>query len=74
MAFKGSKNIQILSLFPRRSKGFGGVFNAFTSKDHTGYWIKATTEHFDNMIDVIADMIQTPNYWTEEIEREKRSY
>ncbi len=71
MAFKGSKKYENSFVISSTVEGFGGVFNAFTSKDHTGYWIKATTEHFETMIDVIADMIQTPKLLTEEIEREK---
>src|SRR3989338_7151208 len=71
MAFKGSKKYPNSFVISSTVEGFGGVFNAFTSKDHTGYWIKATTEHFETMIDVIADMIQTPKLLPEEIEREK---
>ncbi len=71
MAFKGSKKYPNSFVISSTVEGFGGVFNAFTSKDHTGYWIKATNEHFETMIDVIADMIQTPQLLEEEIEREK---
>jgi len=71
MAFKGSKKYPNSFVISSTVEGLGGVFNAFTSKDHTGYWIKATNEHFETMIDVIADMIQTPKLLTEEIEREK---
>ncbi|MBI5122422.1 insulinase family protein [Candidatus Roizmanbacteria bacterium] len=72
MAFKGSQKYPNSFVISSTVEGFGGVFNAFTSKDHTGYWIKATNEHFETMIDVIADMIQTPKLLTEEIEREKK--
>ncbi len=71
MAFKGSKKYPNSFMISSTVEGLGGVFNAFTSKDHTGYWIKATNEHFETMIDVIADMIQTPKLLSEEIEREK---
>ena len=71
MAFKGSQKYPNSFVISSTVEGFGGIFNAFTSKDHTGYWIKATTEHFETMIDVIADMIQTPKLLAEEIEREK---
>ena len=71
MAFKGSRKYPNSFIISSTVEGFGGVFNAFTSKDHTGYWIKATNKHFENMIDVIADMIQTPKLLEEEIEREK---
>ncbi|MEK7633902.1 MAG: pitrilysin family protein [Patescibacteria group bacterium] len=71
MAFKGSKKYPNSFAISSTVEGLGGVFNAFTSKDHTGYWIKATNEHFITAIDVLSDMIQTPKLLTEEIEREK---
>lgn len=71
MAFKGSKKYPNSFVISSTVEGFGGVFNAFTSKDHTGYWIKATTEHFETMIDVISDMILNSKLLPEEIEREK---
>ena len=71
MAFKGSKKYSNSFVISSTVEGFGGIFNAFTSKDHTGYWIKSTNEHFETMIDVIADMIQTPRLLEEEIGREK---
>ncbi len=71
MAFKGSKKYPNSFVISSTVEGFGGIFNAFTSKDHTGYWIKATNKHFKTMIDVIADMIQNPLLLKEEINREK---
>src|SRR3989344_1384082 len=58
MAFKGSKKYPTSMILSSTIESFGGVFNAFTGKDHTGYWIKAPARHFDAVLDVIADMIQ----------------
>jgi predicted Zn-dependent peptidase len=71
MAFKGSKKYPSSFIISSIVEGLGGVFNAFTSKDHTGYWIKATNEHFETIVDVLADMVQQPLLKEEEIEREK---
>ena len=71
MAFKGSKKYPNSFVISSTIEGKGGIFNAFTSKDHTGYWIKSTPEHFETSLDVIADMIQNPLLVNEEIEREK---
>jgi predicted Zn-dependent peptidase len=71
MAFKGSKKYPNTQIISSTIEGLGGVFNAFTSKDHTGYWIKSTNEHFTTVIDVIADMIKNPLLVEQEIEREK---
>jgi len=71
MAFKGSKKYKTSFEISSAIEGIGGVFNAFTSKDHTGYWIKATTEHAHTLLDVLSDMILHPLLDADEIEREK---
>lgn len=71
MAFKGSKKYPNSFVISSTVEGLGGIFNAFTSKDHTGYWIKSTAEHFPTVVDVISDMVLHPLLDPEEIEREK---
>ena len=71
MAFKGSKKYPDSFVISSTIEGLGGVFNAFTSKDHTGYWIKSLSEHFSTTVDVLSDMIQHSLLLPEEIEREK---
>lgn len=71
MAFKGSKKYPDTYIISSTIEGIGGVFNAFTSKDHTGYWIKSTADHFETVIDVLSDMIKNPLLKEDEIEREK---
>ena len=71
MAFKGSKKYPNSFVISSTIEGKGGIFNAFTSKDHTGYWIKSTSEHFETVIDVLSDMVLNCNLDPVEIEREK---
>lgn len=71
MAFKGSKKYPNSFVIASTIEGLGGIFNAFTSKDHTGYWIKSTNEHFGTVIDVLSDMVLHSSLSIEEIEREK---
>ncbi len=71
MAFKGSKKYPNTKIISETIEATGGIFNAFTAKDHTGYWIKATSEHFEVMVDVLSDMIINPLLSEEEIDREK---
>jgi predicted Zn-dependent peptidase len=71
MAFKGSKKYPNSLIISSIIEGLGGVFNAYTSKDNTGYWIKATTDHFETVLDVLSDMILHSLLVDEEIEREK---
>ncbi len=71
MAFKGSKNYPDSLTISSTIEGLGGVFNAFTDKDHTGYWIKAPVRHVERVLDVVSEMILSPTLDPEEIEREK---
>lgn len=71
MAFKGSKNFPDSFTISSTIEGLGGVFNAFTSKDHTGYWIKATNDHFETVLAVLSDMIMNSFLLEDEINREK---
>ncbi len=71
MAFKGSAKYQDAFTISSTIDRLGGVFNAFTSKDHTGYWIKAPNTHFEQVIDVLSDMVLHPKLLQEEIDREK---
>src|SRR3989344_5109365 len=71
MAFKGSKKRPSSLLISSTIDAIGGEFNAFTGKDHTGFYVKARSEHIPLVIDVLADMILNPLLKEEEIEREK---
>lgn len=71
MAFKGSKKYPNSFVISSTIEGMGGVFNAYTSKDHTGYWIKATRENITTVVDVLSDMILSPFLLEDEINREK---
>ncbi len=70
MAFKGSKRYPNSFIISSTIEGEGGIFNAFTSKDHTGYWIKGLCEDFPVVIDVLSDMVLNPLLEPDEIRRE----
>src|SRR3989344_5830601 len=69
--FKGTKKYPSAFAISSLLEGMGAVNNAFTSKDHTGYWVKGTVKHFPEILDVLADMIIQPLLDPKEIEREK---
>ena len=71
MTFKGSKKRPSALAISSEIDGIGGEFNAFTGKDHTGFYIKASATHLPLLIDVLSDMILNPILKAEEIEREK---
>jgi predicted Zn-dependent peptidase len=49
----------------------GGEFNAFTSKEYTGYYIRCAGEERDTALDVLVDMLRHSKFDSEELEREK---
>jgi predicted Zn-dependent peptidase len=71
MPFKGSRRYPSFFEISSVLEGLGAVHNAYTSKDHTAYWIKAPTEDFSVVINVLSDMILHPLLKSDEIEREK---
>src|SRR5262245_61571054 len=46
-------------------------FNAFTSKEYTGYYVRCAGADRDTALDVLIDMIRHSKFDPEEIEREK---
>ncbi len=49
----------------------GGEYNAFTSKEYTGYWIKVAKQETKLALDVLSDMLLHSKFESEEINREK---
>jgi len=71
MFYKGSKKYPNPEIISQIIEGMGGYWNAFTSKDYTGYYIKASTDHFPKMIDMIFDLLLNSLFDPHEIEKEK---
>ena len=71
MFFKGTKKrpktIDISSLLD----GVGGEFNAFTSEEFTGYYVKVASAHFDLALDVVSDIILHSKFDPKEVNRER---
>ncbi|MDP2735711.1 MAG: pitrilysin family protein [bacterium] len=49
----------------------GGTFNAFTSQDVTGYYIKVGAEHLELALDMVADIFLNSSLPSKEIKKEK---
>ncbi len=71
MAFKGTFKRPSALLISSLIEGIGGEFNAFTSKDHTAYYIKAAKKHLPVLFDILSDMLLNSRLDEQEIEREK---
>lgn len=71
MAFKGTKKRPTALAIAATIDGIGAEFNAFTSKDHTGYYIKAAKKHLPLLLDVLSDMLLHSKFDANEIEKER---
>lgn len=71
MVFKGTekrpRSIDIAS----ELDGLGASYNAFTSVDYTGYYAKAENRHFDQILDVVADIYLHSTFDQNEIGKER---
>ena len=71
MFFKGTERRPTARDIAGEIDSIGGEFNAFTSKEYTGYYVKCAAEHRDIALDVLVDMLRHSKFDPDEIEREK---
>jgi predicted Zn-dependent peptidase len=71
MFFKGTEQRPTAQQIGLELDGIGAEFNAFTSKEYTGYYVKCAAEHRQHSFDVLVDMLRHSRFEPEEIEREK---
>ncbi len=71
MFFKGTERRPTARDIAAEVDAIGGEFNAFTSKEYTGYYVKCAAEFRDTALDVLVDMLRNSKFDSEEIDREK---
>ncbi len=71
MMFKGTKKRPSKIEISKLLDGIGASFNAFTSKEYTGFYVKAASEHLELITDVVSDMVLNSTYPEAEVERER---
>ena len=71
MFFKGTERRPTAQQIGNELDGIGAEFNAFTSKEYTGYYVKCAAEHREHAFDVLVDMLRHSKFEPEEIDREK---
>jgi predicted Zn-dependent peptidase len=71
MFFKGTEKRPTARDIAMEVDSIGGEFNAFTSKEYTGYYIRCAAEQRDQALDVLVDMLRNSKFDAEELEREK---
>jgi predicted Zn-dependent peptidase len=71
MFFKGTERRPTARDIGMEVDSLGGEFNAFTSKEYTGYFVKCAADYRDRALDVLVDMLRNSKFEPDEIEREK---
>ncbi len=71
MVFKGTERRPTARHIAAEVDAIGGEFNAFTSKEYTGYYVRCAGESREVALDVLVDMLRHSKFEPEEIEREK---
>jgi len=71
MVFKGTERRPTARDIAGEVDAIGGEFNAFTSKEYTGYFVRCAGESREVALDVLVDMLRHSKFEPEEIEREK---
>lgn len=71
MFFKGTKRRPDTLTLSAELDVLGGEYNAFTSKEYTGYFVKVAEGKLSQALDILGDMLTASKFEAEEIEREK---
>jgi len=71
MFFKGTKKRPSTLKIAETLDRVGGVYNAFTGKEYTGYWAKVNSKHLNLALDWVSDILLNSKIGEKEIERER---
>ncbi|MBI4426727.1 MAG: insulinase family protein [Candidatus Kerfeldbacteria bacterium] len=69
--FKGTTKRPSSLEVTKELDGVGAEYNAFTSKDHTGYYVKVSADKLELALDILSDMLYHSLFDSKEIERER---
>lgn len=72
MMFKGTKKRPTTLDLTKSLDSVGAEYNAFTSKDQTGYYVKIDHNRMDLALDILSDMLTNSKFDSTEMEREKK--
>lgn len=70
--FKGTKNFPSSQILRESLDKIGGTYNAFTSYQDTGFYIKVLPEFIEDALFILSDIILNPLFPEEEIEKERK--
>lgn len=69
--FKGTKKRPSQLSVAEPLDRVGGIYNAFTAEEYTGYFVKVDAKHFDLTLDIISDIFLNSKLGLKEIEKER---
>jgi len=71
MCFKGTTKRPHAHDISGELDGLGASYNAFTSRESTGYYAKVQARHIDKVLDIIPDIYMNPLFDKSEIDKER---
>jgi len=71
LMFKGTQKRKNTFILTREIDRLGAEYNAFTGKEYTGYYIKASGNFLKTSMDILSDMLFHSKFDAKEMEREK---
>lgn len=71
MMFKGTTRRPNTLALSRALDAVGAEYNAYTSKDYTGYYVHIDHRHLELALDIVSDMLWESLFDAQEIDREK---
>ncbi|MFZ2414410.1 MAG: pitrilysin family protein [Minisyncoccia bacterium] len=71
MSFKGTEKYPEVKDISREIDTIGGIYNAYTGNEVTGYWTKVDKRYLDKSLDIISDMYLHPLFPEKELIKEK---
>ncbi len=71
LMFKGTKKRPNTLAISKELDSVGAEFNAFTGKDHTGYYIKVAAPKIGLALDMLSDMLYRSKFDAKELDRER---
>lgn len=72
MIFKGTKKRKGVIQISKELDSIGAIYNAFTGKEMTAYFIKSDSEYEDKAFDVLSDVLKNSTLPSNEIEKERK--
>ncbi len=69
--FKGTKKRPSQLAISETLDRVGGIYNAFTGEEYTGYFAKVSADHFETALDWVSDIFQNSQLPEKELQKEK---